>query len=210
MLKAEGRINDFVIDNMMGWHHSGFNVYCGETIWPHDETGLENLARYVIRASFSQERMIYIPASKCSDARAKVLYTAKDGKTTQSFDALDWLARLVIHIPNRGEQMLRYYGYYSKKSRGMRKKAGTDDQAPALMESGLSTKARRRSWARLIQKVYEVDPLICPHCGTKMRIISVINELFVIEKILRHLGLWDIPNHRASSRKPPQPRTDVR
>lgn len=42
---------------------------------------------------------------------------------------------------------------------------------------------------------YEVDPLICPYCWTKMRIISVINELFVIEKILRHLGLWDIRNH---------------
>ena len=28
----------------------------GEAIWPHNEQGLENLARYIIRASFSQER----------------------------------------------------------------------------------------------------------------------------------------------------------
>jgi len=28
------RINDAVIENMMSWHHSGFNVYCGPTIWP--------------------------------------------------------------------------------------------------------------------------------------------------------------------------------
>ena len=40
MLKAEGKINDVVIENMMNWHHSGFNVYCGKAIWPHNEEGL--------------------------------------------------------------------------------------------------------------------------------------------------------------------------
>jgi len=47
MLKAEGKINDVVIENMMNWHHSGFNVYCGKAIWPHNESagGGENLAR---------------------------------------------------------------------------------------------------------------------------------------------------------------------
>ena len=34
MLKAEGKINDVVIENMMNWHHSGFNVYCGEFYVP--------------------------------------------------------------------------------------------------------------------------------------------------------------------------------
>lgn len=135
MLKAEGKINDTVIENMVNWHHSGFNVYCGNAIWPHNEEGLENLARYIIRASFSQERMTCIPANDCSDGIAKVVYESKDGKTTKTFDALDWLAQLVTHIPNRGEQMVRYYGYYSNKSRGLRKKTGTDDQVPALAES---------------------------------------------------------------------------
>ena len=74
MLKAEGKINDAIIENMMQWHHSGFNVYCGEAIWPHNEQGLENLARYIIRASFSQERMTYIPADESSDGTAKVVY----------------------------------------------------------------------------------------------------------------------------------------
>ncbi len=35
-----------------------------------------------------------------------------------------------------------------------------------------------------------------------MHIISFIEELDIIEKILRHLGLWDIRNH-----DPPQPVT---
>ena len=40
MLKAEGKITDSVIENMLNWHHSDFNVYCGNAIWPHnDEIG---------------------------------------------------------------------------------------------------------------------------------------------------------------------------
>ena len=38
------------------------------------------------------------------------------------FPVLDWIAILTAHIPNKGEQLLRYYGYYSNVSRGMRKK----------------------------------------------------------------------------------------
>jgi hypothetical protein len=44
--------------------HSGFHVYVGGRILPEDETGLEKLAKYIIRACFSQERMIYIPVEK--------------------------------------------------------------------------------------------------------------------------------------------------
>ena len=119
MLKAEGKITDSVIENMLNWHHSGFNVYCGNAIWPHNQEGLESLARYIIRASFSQERMTYIAAKDSSDRLATVIYQSKDAKTTKTIDApvsstgqaLDWLAQLVSHIPNKGEQMVRYGVY---------------------------------------------------------------------------------------------------
>jgi hypothetical protein len=54
--------------------------------------------------SFSQERMTYIAADESASGVAKVIYESKDGKTTNRFDALDWLAQLTSHIPNRGEQ----------------------------------------------------------------------------------------------------------
>jgi hypothetical protein len=66
--KAEGKINDAVIENMLTWRHSGFNVYCGPTIWPNNDQGLEDLARYIIRACFSQERMTYIFSQKLGAA----------------------------------------------------------------------------------------------------------------------------------------------
>ena len=71
--------------------------------------------------------MTYVAAQDTSDGIAKVIYQSKDAKTTKTFDALDWLAQLVAHIRNKGEQMVRYYGFYSNKSRGLRKKAGTEE-----------------------------------------------------------------------------------
>ena len=59
----------------------------------------------------------------------------------EAFTALDWLARLVTHIPGKGEQMVRYYGYYSNKSRGLRKKENNDDNAKSelvTVESDIS------------------------------------------------------------------------
>jgi len=49
--------------------------------------------------------------------------------------------------------------------------------------------AARAAWARLIRKVYEAHPLVCPHCGGEMRFLSVIEEPPVIERILRQLKL---------------------
>ena len=39
----------------------------------------------------------------------------------------------------------------------------------------------------LIKRVYEVDPLSCPRCGTEMKVVAFIDppQGDVIEKILR-------------------------
>jgi hypothetical protein len=77
--------------------------------------------------------------------------------------------------------------------------AGRDDVGPCILEPQGNSKAFRKSWARLIQKIYEVDPLVCPKCQGAMRIISSIEDQSVIRAILEHLGLW-----LARSRPPPK------
>ena len=44
----------------------------------------------------------------------------------------------------------------------------------------------------LIKRVYEIDPMVCLQCGGEMKIVSFIDPLpnDVIEKILKHCGLW--------------------
>ncbi|MEW6667000.1 MAG: transposase [Thermodesulfobacteriota bacterium] len=198
MLLRKGKITEEVARLILSWRHTGFNVHCGPRIRPGEEKAMENIARYIIRASFSQERMTYLPDE------SQVLYRSKDGKDSKIFDALEWLAAMCSHVPNKGEQMVRYYGYYSNVSRGRREKSGQDGLIPCIMESEESSKGYRKNWARLIQKIYEVDPLTCPKCQGLMRVISFIEDPQVIRKILKHLGLWEVkprpPPRMAKSR----------
>jgi hypothetical protein len=48
---------------------------------------------------------------------------------------------------------------------------------------------RRMRWAALLQRVFEVDALQCPQCGSTMRLISAIEDPTVARKILECLGL---------------------
>ena len=106
----------------------------------------------------------------------------------------------------------RAYGsesWYSSRSRGDRIKAGLlrpGDEPPQGGNTneviGLDVsdyqppRIPSKTWRELIKKIWEVDPLSCPRCAHEMKIISLIHEPAVIERILRHLGLW---NHHPAS-----------
>ncbi|MFB3122601.1 MAG: transposase [Candidatus Binatia bacterium] len=119
MLLSKGKTTQDLIRMLRSWRHSGFNVFCGPRIYSRDEKATEILACYMIRASFSQERMSYLREE------AKVVYESKDGKHGKVFNALEWLAAMSSHVPEKGEQMVRYYGYYSNVCRG-RSKEGSN------------------------------------------------------------------------------------
>jgi hypothetical protein len=94
---------------------------------------------------------------------------------------------------------IRYYGHHSNASRGKRENQDQDTLIPSILEpiedpvfsgDGFS-KEYRKNWARLIQKIYEVNPLTCPKCHGRMRIVVFIEQPEIIKKILKHLGLWE-------------------
>ncbi len=68
--------------------------------------------------------------------------------------------------------------------------AGGEGLAPA--DAPAEPARASQTWAMLIKRVYEVDPLTCPHCGGTMKVVAFIEppQGEVIEKILRHCGLW--------------------
>ena len=88
MLLAKGKITQDMIKLLDKWRHTGFNVFAGPRILPRNQTSMENLARYIIRASFSQERRTYHREAN------QVEYQSKDKSQTKVFDALEWLAAM--------------------------------------------------------------------------------------------------------------------
>ena len=59
MLKEEEKITEELIDKLMNWNHSGFSVHKGEQIARDDEEGREKLAQYIIRNTFSMDKLTY-------------------------------------------------------------------------------------------------------------------------------------------------------
>ena len=96
--------------------------------------------------------------------------------------------------------MLRYLGFYSNVCRGRRKKQGIKE-SEYVIEGEEYNKGANKSWARLIKKIYEVDPLICPKCKGQMRIIAFIEDYKVVRKILDYLG---IDEFKKRDRPPPK------
>ncbi len=113
------------------------------------------------------------------------------------------LARLCQHIPLPGFHLTRLYGAYANRTRGRRarRSAGPGERpargAGAAEIPTPSQRARRREWAKLIAKVFEVDPLRCP-CGGTMRVVAFILDPTAIRKILQHR-----PRPEARAHAPP-------
>ncbi len=114
----------------------------------------------------------------------------------QSFDPLDFLARLLMHVPEPRLHTVRYYGRYANVVRGRSRELTEESAAPELppgaeagadVVSAAERRRLRRLWAHMIRRIYEVDPLTCPHCGAEMRILSFLLDPPVIRRILAHL-----------------------
>jgi len=130
------------------------------------------------------------------------------------FNACDFPAELTQHIPPKGVQLISRYGLYSSRTKNSWKSMPhVAKRAPAgwkiRHESQMGTsnpgdlgphedadfsdyspdeRAYRKAWARLLFKVYEIDPMVCPKGGSEMKVIAVIQEPEGIDRILRHLG----------------------
>ena len=118
------------------------------------------------------------------------------------------LLHITQHVPDKHFQMDRYEAYPELVERaGIQAEAEEKDSrlissAPAMSRhlwgwspevTGLDASEHRSSGVPsrispdLIKKIWEMDPLSCPQCRHEMRIISLIHEPDVTERILRHL-----------------------
>jgi len=190
-------------DGMRAWPHSGCHVHDGVWVADGDLNVAKRLARYGARNPVALDRLPYDgPATLVPDRS-----DTRDGPTagTETVDPLEFLARLVTHIPNTHQVMTRSYGWYANRPRGRRRPATTEtvaapvDGARIVAEPvSLPLRDARRRWAERLQRIYEVDPLMCPSCGGAMRILAFITARAVMNQILDHLR-----RTRTEARGPP-------
>jgi hypothetical protein len=204
LLVGKGLISQDVVDNLLSWHHSGFSVH-GEVKVP-DREAAARLGRYMIRCPLVLERM------SLDEDTGEVIYRTRPSRADHPegavarWDVYELIARVLDHLPAPNQQMVRYWGFYSNVARGKRRAAarriaaGLDAEGDNLSGAGTifvpaatgDEPFRRRarlSWAALIKKVYEIDPLLCPYCGAEMKIIAFITEHATVAHILEHIRM---------------------
>ena len=191
LLTRRGRIEEATAERLLSWQHSGFSVFVGAPIQPMQTESRRRLARYLLKSPLSLERLGYDPET------CMVTYRSHKRGKDVGMSALDFLAEIAVHIPDRGRHQVLYYGRYSKRSRGDRhRRPGTDCAAPAHEESPAFRNrgiAFRVAWAALLARVWGVDAMACPHCGARMEVVAGITAPALAERILRHIGLFDRP-----------------
>ena len=149
---AEDKIEPEVVENMRTWPHSGFSVDQSVYLPAGDRAGIERLVGYMTRCPFSLSRLVKVTKT------GQVIYKAeKDAcrafpdpqhdelargtqRNFQILDPLEFLAEFTQHIPPKGAHLIRYYGWYSNKARGLRRK-----QAEAAADRGRVERGRTGS-----------------------------------------------------------------
>ena len=149
---AEDEIEPEVVENMRSWPHSGFSVDQSVYLPAGDWAGIERLVGYMTRWPFRRSRLVKVTKT------GQVIYKAeKDAcrafpdpqrdelargpqRNFQILDPLEFLAEFTQHIPPQGAHLIRYYGWYSNKARGLRRKQA---EAAAASEQPTAASASR-------------------------------------------------------------------
>jgi hypothetical protein len=202
---AAGWLEEDAAASMLTWPHSGFGAHLGPWVRGEDREGLLRVARYGARAPVAEGRLRY----DAERAEVELASDARDGPYAgvHRMSAPEFVARWVDHVPERYETRVRYYGAYATRRRVWWRRRGVELVAapraeptpPAPAGDWAALRARRRRWAELLRRVFQVEVEVCPRCGGAMRIVAFVTEPAVVRRILAHLerrgvearaGLW--------------------
>ena len=191
-------------DMLTSWQHSGFSIVSETRLF--SKAARETLSQYVVRGATCAEKIHYDPDNDTVtwSASPKGYYKGR----TETFKGFEFVDQLVAHLPPRRVQLVRRYGAYSGKVRNQwQQRSGIYHLAPEAWKqahqlwaqstpeakpetvdspevSDTWSKLRRHSWARLLQKVYEVNPFICPKCQGTMTVVALIEDPAELTKII--------------------------
>lgn len=146
-----------------------------------DITILTNyIARYASHPPISERRIL-----KCDTIKNTVTWyydphedddiedeEKKIGRQYITESVFDFMKRLIIHIPDKGFQQVRYYGFYSNKFKNK------INNYFLYNSMTINKMINDTIWTNGLKKAFGYDPTICK-CGTKMQLnydLSVFNR----------------------------------
>ena len=179
-----------------------------------DRAGLERLLRYCARPAFASERLSWDGSDQ--PVRYTLPKPLPSGQTELALAPLELLDRLAALIPPPRRHRHHYAGVFAPHARRRARVTacagkpviGITPVTALRTDPTLPVATCRRAslhWARLLARIYEIQPLACPRCQGPMRLIAFLTEPPAIRTILAHLGEPTTPPVLAPrARAPPE------
>ena len=190
---------------------NGFDLHAGLVVPAGQRERLERVCRYALRPPVSAERL---SLSIAGQVLVQFRQPWRDGTTHLAFEPVEFLGRLAVLVPRPRINLLLYHGVLAPRA------AWRSEVVPRTLPAGggavcsheatetadvARRRARGRLWAGLMQRTFGMDVLACSRCGGRLRLIALIEQAAVIQRILRHLGLPDTVPTPSPARAPPLP-----
>lgn len=155
-----------VKNEMYTKHADGFYVRAKPNLCTPDIT-IKYISRYLGRPVIATSRI-----DTYDGKNVTFHYTRhEDNKTvTETIPALNFIQKLIVHIPEKHFKMLRYYGIYAKHHKQEKK-----------LRKCISAEKQRflrsiQDWRQSILLSFGYDPLCCSECGTSMLVLEVYHK----------------------------------
>lgn len=124
------------------------------------------LGKYLKRPPIGETR---IKAYDGKDVTYEYLDHYTKEKHTLTLTALEFIARVVTHIPDQHFRVIRYYGFLSNRLSGT--------LMPIVYQLLDQNPPRRKfylPWLKMLWEHFRCNPLICPHCATTMILACLV------------------------------------
>jgi hypothetical protein len=179
---------------------NGFDLHAGIAVPGTARDRLERLCRYALRPAVGQQRLAIVAGGAVS---LELRHPWRDGTTHILFEPVELLERLAALTPRPRVNLLLYHGVLAPRAAWRRRIVPAAPPGDMAVDNRPGARANP-TWADLMRRSFGFDVLACPRCPGRLRLIALIQQPAVVQRILRHLGLsTDVPVP-LPSRAPPR------
>jgi len=113
------------------------------------------IGRYMKRPAIALRRILTYDGKMVS---FQYFDKTENKKKIETITVMEFISRIIRHIPEKNFKTIRYYGIYSRKNKG------EIDKILKIKKN----KIPKKSWKEKIESVTGKNPLMCPRCEIEM------------------------------------------
>lgn len=141
----------------------GFYVYSPPSKFKSVDALIKYVTRYVSRPVMAESRILDYDGTYVTFWYQR----HEDNKIViEKIHAFEFISRVILHIPEKNQKYIRYYGCYNESTKIVTSKM--KEMFRKFNQKSIELKKTITKWRLNIQFSFNIDPLKCPNCDTIM------------------------------------------